>query len=198
MKLFMWGLFCVLSAPSLVSAEDFDRKPFKLTMNKNKQLCTYMLDVLNKDVEQYGHGYDPGKFQDKLFRAIPWVEQGRKFDYYGQVARFDIDNDGKEDVVVREETSPHNVTTMSIFVFSLSQYPEAAMRRRDLEHASIGFIDTVGTFIHPFVFDRSTYLLITRSPDSSALPSYFRVTKYKGGRISPNALTKLDDVCVAE
>lgn len=195
MKAILCGLLLVLSTASFVFAADLERKPFKLTMSKDKKLCSYMLEALNKDVEQYGHGYDDRKFQDKVFTAISWNEQGSEFDYYGQVARFDIDNNGKPDVVVRQSTSGgRDITFDHLFVFTEIEYPEAAKKVVGLEERAVGAVViedyefrnlrekrhrggpeqggtkhseglTSATYIYPLIFEGTTYLLLKTSPD---------------------------------
>ena len=172
-----------------------DRLEYKLTMNKNDRLCSHMRDVLNKDLRAYGRGYDSHKFQDFVFQAIPWTERGKDFDYYGKVARFDINNDGQVDVVVRQETSGgKDITFDKLFIFNDAQYPAAARKSKDLEEKSIGFVDASFVYIYPFIFDKTTYLLLVTSPDSSH-PQNFEIAKYKGGKIGIGVPGQLEDVC---
>lgn len=181
--------------PSYVFAEDLDGKPFKLTMNKNKTLCSYVLDVLNEDVEKYGHGYNDRKFRDKVFTVISWTVQGSECNYYGQVARFDIDNNGKPDVIVRQATGGvRDITFDQLFVFKEAEYPEAAKKVVGLEERAAGAVVfdeyefrglpektlhggpelegtkyyeglTSATHIYPLIFEGKIYLLLKTSPD---------------------------------
>lgn len=117
---------------------------YKVVMNKNDGLCTHIREVLNEDLSKYGPGYDPRKFAAPVFSVISWTDIGldEGFDYGGDVARFDINNDGTTDVVVRQETSGlKDKTYQMLFVFEDSQYPEAARKRRELEEKAIGSVD---------------------------------------------------------
>ena len=115
---------------------------YKVVMSKNDRLCTHMLEVLNEELVQYGPKYDPRKFTAPVFSKIPWTPLGEGFDYAGDVARFDINNDGQMDVVVRQETSGlKDKTFQRLFVFKEGQYLEAAKKRRELEEKAIGSVD---------------------------------------------------------
>ena len=60
----------------------------------------------------------------------------------GAVAHVDINNDGKTDVVVRQDTSGmKDKTFQSLFIFEEGQYPDEARKRRDLELKAVGSID---------------------------------------------------------
>lgn len=124
------GVGLALVMTSVVSANDDAQ--YKIVMSKNQELCAKVRDVLNDDLGQYGPGYDPRKFGAQIFSAITWTGLGGQkegFDYYGEVARFDVNNDGKMDIVVRQETSGlKDKTFQMLFVFEDDQYPELAKR----------------------------------------------------------------------
>ena len=94
----------VLLDPMAVGAEGGAQ--LKVAMSKNDRLCAHVRDVMNKDLEAYGPGYDPRKFAAPIFSTIArtpmGVEEG--VNDGGAVARFDIDQDRKVDTVVRRET----------------------------------------------------------------------------------------------
>lgn len=117
---------------------------YTVVMSKNDRLCTHMRAVLNEGLEQHGPGYDVRKFMAPIFSAISWKPIGldEGFDYGGAVARFDINNDGTTDVVVRQETSGlKDKTFQRLFVFEEGQYAGAARKRRELEEKAIGSVD---------------------------------------------------------
>jgi hypothetical protein len=139
---FVLGLGLSLVSTSVVSADDDAR--YKIVMSKKQQLCTQVRDVLNADLAEYGPGYDPRKFAAPIFSAIAWTPIGldEGFDYAGAVARVDINNDGTEDVVVRQETSGgKDITFMRLFIFGKDQYPELAKKRSELADNSVGSVD---------------------------------------------------------
>lgn len=50
-------------------------------------------------------------------------------------------------------------------------------------------------FIHPFRFQNKTYLLLTQSPDSPAVPNWALVAKYKQGKVREADPALMEDVC---
>jgi len=50
-------------------------------------------------------------------------------------------------------------------------------------------------FIHPFRFHSKTYLLLTQSPDSPAVPNWALVANYKHGKVREADLALMDDLC---
>src|SRR5437867_9248922 len=119
-----------------------DESEYKVVMTKNDRLCSYMLDVLNKDLRTYGRGYDRDKFQDSVFQAISWAELGKDFNYSGKVARFDINNDGQVDFVIRQQTSGlKSVTFDRLFIFDQSQAIASIKTVRDLYEKSVGMVE---------------------------------------------------------
>lgn len=50
-------------------------------------------------------------------------------------------------------------------------------------------------FIHPFRFHNKTYLLLTQSPDSPAVPNWALVANYKQGKVHEADPALMDDVC---
>jgi len=117
---------------------------YKVVMSKNDRLCSHMLAVLNKGLEEYGPEYHVAKFTDAVFSAIAWkpigLDQG--FDYGGDVARFDINNYGRTDVIVRLHTSGvRDVTFQHLYVFDEGRYPELPKKARELEDKAVGSVN---------------------------------------------------------
>ena len=138
-----WGMTLV----SVGNARAKGEATYKVVMTKNDRLCSYMRDVLNKGLEQYGSRYHVGKFNDAVFAAFAWSSLGEGFDYHGEVARFDINNDGTTDVVVRQETSAgRDITVQRIFIFKEDQFPESAKKRKELEHKAVGSVDLLKVY----------------------------------------------------
>ena len=139
------GLSLVLFPASVVKADGDTR--YKIVMSKNQQLCAQVRDVLNDDLAQYGQGYDPRKFSASIFSAISWTPLDENFDYAGAFAHVDINNDGTEDVVVRQETSGgKDITFMRLFIFGNDQYPELAKKRSALEDNAVGSVDLLQSY----------------------------------------------------
>ena len=74
---------------------------YKLVMSKDKELCTNMLRLFNEDMKQYKEiRYD----EHEVFTQVPWKVVDLGGDGHGCIflknATFDINNDGKEDLVL--------------------------------------------------------------------------------------------------
>jgi len=78
---------------------------YSLLMSRDEKVCTHMLDLFNHDLKEYGYEkYD----QHEEFRSIGWkretisrMEGNREVTDFVEVAYFDINNDGKLDLVFR-------------------------------------------------------------------------------------------------
>jgi len=132
-------------------------------------------------------------------------------------------------VVRQETSGLKDKTYQMLFVFEDSQYPEAARKRSELEEKAIGSVDFYMSrydflglkptilkappimkgkkeyvslwvvYIHPFRFQGTTYLLITRSPDLAPEygpePYWTLVAKYKQGKVHEADPALIEDVC---
>lgn len=201
---------------------------YKIIMSKNERLCTHVREVLNDDLINYGQGYDERKFGAPIFSTIIWkpikgLEEA--LNYHGDVTHVDINNDGTRDAIIREETHTGNgVAAQMLFVYKEDQYPELAMKARELEEKSVGWIIphlyefrqlpqrtfkapgvlkgkkyyeglSSAVFIHPFQFEKRIYVLLTQSPDSPADPNWALVANYKQGKVREADPAMMDDVC---
>jgi len=117
----------ILLADSLQQDEQRKREPsqyeYKLLMSKDDQACTYMLTLYNDDLQKYGKIYYSGHPE---FTRIQWkyggyilrnTESGMEFSIGGQFAKFDVNNDGKDELVFKKEVSYRNLFGDEIFVF---------------------------------------------------------------------------------
>ncbi len=114
-------VFVLLLFPSISFADEY-----VLVMSKEDNVCQYMLKLYNEDLKKYGEvRYD----EHEEFTAIKWEEKryyttrhGKK-DYsimdYGSViiSRFDINNDGKEEIIVKEEGSLKGILSENLYYF---------------------------------------------------------------------------------
>ncbi len=170
---------------------------YKVVMSKNDRVCGHVREVLNKGLQQYGVEYHTGKFMNAIFSAISWKPIGMEegFDYGGDMARFDINNDGQVDVVVRLETSGgKDINFMKLFVFDDAGFSRVGKSNRNLEEKSVGSVDASFVYIYPFIFDQTTYLLLMPSPDRME-PTKFWVEQYKGGKVGYGSHDRLGNVC---
>src|SRR5438093_7175098 len=115
---------------------------FQLLMSKDDKVCTYMRDVLNRDLKEYGLRNHKDKFKDSVFTAIKWTSLEKGYGYAGKVASFDINNDGQMDLVIRQSTSGgKSVTFDRLFIFDQGQALESLKTARDLYEKAIGMVN---------------------------------------------------------
>jgi hypothetical protein len=111
-----------------------------------------------------------------------------------------------------------------LFVFKQDQYPGLAKKTSELEENAMGFVYpnfyefrhlpqktfqapgvlkgkkyyeglSNALFIHPFQVENRTYLLLTQSPDSPAVPNWALVANYKQGKVRNADPTMMNDLC---
>lgn len=97
---------------------------YVLVMSKEDNVCQPMLKIYNEDLRKYGEvRYD----EHEEFKAIRWkggtyiinnTERGKIYAQQGKYAKFDINNDGKNEMVFKDKTSLRNVEGDEIFVFA--------------------------------------------------------------------------------
>jgi len=110
----------VSGAVSPVEAADLIG-PYELLMSKNDKLCKDMLRLYNQDMDAYGairYG------SHEMFARIRWERvdlNEKEYPTYGCTlvtqSRFDINNDGINDLVVKYSGCPRGELTGSLFVF---------------------------------------------------------------------------------
>jgi len=94
--------------------------PYKLVMSKEKELCSGVLKLFNADMKKYGEiRYE----QHEVFSQVHWepVDIGEEGPARGcsiiLKSLLDINNDGKEDLVIRSRGCLRSQLTDSIYVF---------------------------------------------------------------------------------
>ncbi len=102
---------------------------YVLVMSKEDNVCQHMLKIYNADLKKYGEvRYD----EHEEFTAIKWeekkyyrVREGKKeypvYPYATNItvlmSRFDINNDGKEEVVIKDAGMVFSIITENLFYF---------------------------------------------------------------------------------
>ncbi len=91
---------------------------YRLIMSQDTEVCTHMLTLFNLDILQYG--FD--RYENPEFQAIQWERQyrnaaGRAIDLAIPVAKFDINNDGKIDFVLKQTTMAHSLDVDNLYIF---------------------------------------------------------------------------------
>lgn len=114
------ALFCVVLLIAMVGVAWAGKAAYKLVMSKDKELCTSMLKLFNEDVKKYGEiRYEEHKL------SIDWKPMEYGGDEFRdgncqmvRMAKFDINNDGKEDLVIKSSLCMRDIPNDSLFVFS--------------------------------------------------------------------------------
>lgn len=87
-------------------------EPYKLIMSKDAKLCNAMLALYNADMKAVGKiGYQ----SHEMFRKIEWHADSRDSSLLYSI--FDINNDGRNELVFRTTTGFHGINTDSYFIF---------------------------------------------------------------------------------
>jgi hypothetical protein len=101
---------------------------YVLVMSKDDNVCQHMLNIYNEDLRQYGEvKYDA----DKEFTTIRWegkkyyrmIEGKKEYPAYSysdnivRMSKFDINNDGKEEIVIKDKGMLRSNFTESLYYF---------------------------------------------------------------------------------
>ncbi|BBP01842.1 hypothetical protein [Sulfuriferula nivalis] len=103
----------------LITNEAAEADPYVLVMSKEKELCDSMLKLYNKDMDTYGRiNYD----SHEVFTQINWLSiDSLNDDSYSFVQRaiFDINNDGKNELVVKSTMQEFNYFNDVLYIFPM-------------------------------------------------------------------------------
>jgi hypothetical protein len=93
---------------------------YKLVMSKDKELCTSVLKLFNEDMKKHGViKYD----KHEMFTRVAWksVDIGKEADVCLslQHATLDIDNDGREDLVIKKRACLRSQLSDSLYIFPI-------------------------------------------------------------------------------
>jgi hypothetical protein len=182
--------------------------PYELAMSKNQELCETVLNLYNEDMDSSGKiQYD----MHEIFKAIRWQPfdlNEKKYPTYGcryvKQAQFDMNNDGKDDLVVKYSGCFRDNLTDSLFIFpsdsdillhlrpgqgglaplfhtsnKVDRNIYALTQLKDGNRPLIG-----GIFVlHPFIWESTSYLSMT-----DLRQEWIVIAKYKQAE-------ELQDIC---
>ena len=145
-----------LLALSQVHAEQMEPGEFaqgveyKLLMSKYEMVCKHMLTLFNQDLAKFGtEKYD----EHEEYRSIGWKKEtitrmdgGREFTDFVEVAHFDIDNDGKIDLVFRLRGPMRGYDRDTLYIFPGLGLSEKRWTLMEIAH-SPGRISHDGYFL---------------------------------------------------
>lgn len=152
-------VFVLFLFPSISFADEY-----VLVMSKEDNVCQHMLKIYNEDLKKYGGiKYD----EHEEFKAIKWEKKryfttypdGKKdysiMDYRSVVmSRFDINNDGKEEIVVKFVGEWKGSPADSLYFFK-KEYSDYFKDEFDVKDLYLKAIGKVGTM----VFEGNSYAL---------------------------------------
>lgn len=88
---------------------------YTVVMGKAAAVCQHMLNLFNEDMKNFGElKYD----QHEEFTAIEWTLAKESYCSRDQLAQFDIDNDGHEDIVLKDESCIRGHPSDSLFLYA--------------------------------------------------------------------------------
>lgn len=101
-------IVCFFVFPALVFADEY-----VLVMSKDDNVCQHMLDIYNNDLNKYGHiNYD----KHKEFNAIKWTDKDKRENKM-LISKFDINNDGRVDIVVKQKGFLKGILSETLYYF---------------------------------------------------------------------------------
>lgn len=209
--------------PKAKSAEN----QYQIIVSKDDKVCRYVLNALNRHVVEKKSRHQ--QIEDVAFETINWKQYGVRhngsFNYAARYAKFDLDNDGHDEVVVLEaHSSYHSIGVNALFIFPDNTSPENFPRYQDLQERSVGSVEIrpegyelrllpaltreswmkadkqyfpslTSVVLNPFLFDGRYYLLLSESADVRIDPELLVVAQYRQGRVHYSDPTKMTDIC---
>lgn len=177
------------------------RSPYQLVMNKDPELCKSILDIYNRDMDLLGRiDYD----SHKIFSEIEWTPES---DLNLSHAVFDINNDGKKELVIETTAGFHGIENDTFYIFPAESDVLAQLKPgqggwkplfeannqffsihnnlyhlRELPPSQAGAI-SVYFIMHPFIWEGVSYISIT-----DIAPQWIAISKYIKAE-------ELQDVC---
>ena len=156
-------VFVLLLFPSITFAGEY-----VLVMSKEDNVCQHMLGLYNEDLKKYGEiKYD----EHEEFKAIKWevkryfttYPDGKKdysiMDYRSVVmSRFDINNDGKEEIVIKFIGEWKGSPADSLYFFK-SEYSDYFKDEFDVNGLYLKAIGAAGTMVDTMAFRGNAYYL---------------------------------------
>jgi hypothetical protein len=162
---------------------------YQLVAGRDSELCAKVLEGFREDVDDRGRL----RYQHDIFRQITWkpVElsgQGPKISHCSNLnkAIFDLDNNGRQDLVVKTSFCMKGSPSDSLYMFPVDSAVLEQANWQDLspllatsdkfertggiyplaqlspEEAGVSQIPLAGVFtVHPFILDESTYVSLT-------------------------------------
>lgn len=173
---------------------------YTLVMSKDTKLCNAMLALYNEDMKAYKEiNYDQHEIFTKIWEPV--LDRGC-LKYWRGI--FDINNDSKGELVIKQSACLSGILTDSLFIYSsnsdvLSVNPESGKLNplkdtdnefgehdvyylRDLPKTSEAWIG--GHFVlNPFIWEGTSYISIT-----DQMPRWVVIAKYKQSE-------ELQDIC---
>lgn len=164
-----------------------EKDAYRLALSKHEALCATMLELINADVKQYREiRYETHQY----FKDITWgpadMDLGDKFssDYCRKysVAKFDIDNEGHRDFVLKYQGCLRGKLTDNLYIYgdavpNLQEYTDiedlsgVKIPIKDWNSYQLDEVSERGSqypqviaghlVIQPFTYSRTNYLLMT-------------------------------------
>jgi hypothetical protein len=179
---------------------------YRVVMSKDRKFCEVMAEVVNRDA-----GWDRNlRYEHEVFQRITWtpVKLSGQAPRDGRCstleqARFDLDNDGREDLVIRSSFCMRGLPSDSLYVFPSDSTVLEQATWQDLgplhettekfertggaypleelaEDARRNAVPPAGVFtLRPFMFEKKFYLSLT-----DARRAWIVIANYlQGGRL---------------
>jgi uncharacterized protein YecT (DUF1311 family) len=217
----------VKSAPRKMTGADWGRKgSYKLVMSKDDVMCSHMRQIMEDDLHLFGRTYDSNdRFvsSHKEFNAVPWKAARASSENSGQVhyrdvegALFDLNNDGRQDYVVRYKAGLSGMNADGLYVLDSSaasrptslMFKELFESNNQISMAGWGYAlsdPLVGRTeslwrLAPFVYLGVSYMYMQSlyKLDEVIGGDFVVIAKYIGGKFDGETTGKMEDVCYIE
>ena len=115
---YVWKIMCVVVAMMMLATQLAEARPlsgpYQVAMSKNPELCNYMAILINGDMSKIG----VVRYSDhRVFNAIHWEIMSLPYPGLTESAYFDIKNNGRKSLVLRESSSLSGIDEESLFIY---------------------------------------------------------------------------------
>ncbi len=132
-------------------------------MSKNDDVCSHMLSIFNQNGKKYGATKLAAHSE---FSFLPWMELEGGINVSGSLRYkeiiFDINNDGKKDVVIKQIGFLNSVESDNLFIYLLASSELNLMKEKNRDKYLIGKLEYTGSFYNlkelpPFIISRGQF-----------------------------------------
>ena len=221
------GELAAMSTQTKAALSGVAHEEYALVMSKNDEMCNHMRQLMNDDLMKFKRTYDShDRFVSGLdeFKSIPWKSAKASFEYQGRIeysnvesALFDLNNDGVQDFVIRDEGMLSGMQADALYMLDTSAVSRANTLTRkeftgsnnkiamagdgyDLSAPFVGKARSLW-LLSPFIYHGVSYVFMQSlyKKDKAVGGDFVVIAKYIGGKFAVREMTgKMEDICYIE